>query len=306
MKLTIKILVFSFLLLLAAPPAWGQQADKAFQQGIEEMAKKNYKTAIKKFEASMKINKSESNRKNCQSKIDECKRLINSGKDPKPKPTPEPKRISLVSNTIQFESVPPAGGKLLRVINGEEVTWNFVVPEDAKSWCTAEKSSDYGGLIIKCSPSTKTILRSAILNIMSVNDNFTVTVSQQGIKSSIAVGSKIVTAKRKGDQLVIPVICTSDTSYIDGNNWRVLEAPKWCHQVYKKIPNVKGLQKMFLVVSNGFADTGKEVKYQQEPAAKNELVLNIDKLDKAEGKERTGDIVLECQGQTERFSILQK
>jgi len=303
MEQIIKILIFSLLLVISAPSAWGQQAEKAFQQGKELMAKKKYKDAIKKFEASMKINKGPENRKNCLSMIDECKSQI---KDPKPKPIPEPKRISLVGNTIQFESVPPVGGKLLRVINGEEIAWNFAVPEDAKNWCVVEKSSDNGGLVIKCSPSTKTVSRSAILNVMSINDNYTLTVRQQGIKASIAVSSKIVSAKKKGDQLVIPIVCTSDTIYADGNSWRVLSAPKWCHQTYKKKPKTNTLQKAFLVVSNGFADTGKEVKYQEEPAEKKELVLNIDKLDKAEGKERTGDIVLECQGQTERFSILQK
>lgn len=306
MKQILKVVLLVLSLNIVATGAWAQ-AGKLYSEGVSLMKQKRWAEAINKFEASRDLDNGASNKSKCDKQIKVCKKhlipLEPKHDDQRQKPVT---RISLKTNMVDFEAVPNAGGMRLEVANGDKTAWNFNVPQDAASWCSAEKSSDGCGLIIKCKPSIKTVTRSTRIDILSVSDNFSVDVRQHGIKASLAVSSNIVSAKRKGDQLIIPIVCTSDTLYEDGNNWRVLSAPKWCHQVYKKKPKTNTLQKAFLAVSNGFADTGKEVKYQEEPAEKNELVLNIDKLDKAEAKERSGDIVLECQGQVERFSILQK
>ena len=131
-----------FLLMAIATPSvvLGQSAKEIYDDGILEMKKKSYRSAIQHFETAREIGRG--NKKfvqKCEDKISECRKKSSNPPKPRPKPiddNPTPLPDQSFSDSVKLRNVNDLQYKTVPV-NGE---WEVEVsPEEASEWLYATK-----------------------------------------------------------------------------------------------------------------------------------------------------------------------
>jgi hypothetical protein len=134
------------------------------------------------------------------------------------------------------------------------------------NWIELSKSMDGKYLVLKVSPTDKTIVRHAEVNVEYEKLERKIQVNQAGKAVELVASELFTKFKKKGGQMLINVSCNSDTVYANNSNWTIEKAPEWC--------NAEGTS--------------------------TNLVLKVDALDKKDPfykTGRTGDIILRSQKQ---------
>lgn len=312
-----KIKKLLFVILLSIFPAFtfAQSAGDLYNAGISLMAKKDYDGAIKSFNASMTINKSEDNVKKCTTKINECK-WYKSQVNPPRKETPKepdpvviPASLKVSSNDILVTCQGLTEDGHLPIISvsasPQANEWS-VEPEDG-NWFTVIHSNDQNLFSLKIKENNSDSMRESIITVKSGDLEEKISIKQEKLITIKAhyekekQGSKakqiiddiggwfksedsdqdIINVSKKGESGVCIIACNSERRYDNGANWRVVELPEWCSQ--------------------------RKVKSNGKDAEPNELVLAFGELDKKkDGPYRNGDIKIESQGIVKVIRVVQK
>jgi len=332
MNKIIRTLLLLLVLMTAPAIAMAQDSDAAYQKGVSMMNSANYTGAVAQFNASKRINKSESNVKRCNAMIAQCQKLM---KQKKSSDNTKDRRRSKTDNSRFYGSyleIFPQdmvfGNSSSEVkeisVNTDKDDWTCSVnrKEGESEWCVAEKVSN-GQMKITCSPSDKTTARSTSVIVKSGSVKDSVIVRQPaGARAELYIekyqaDSKdvylprgedknpvIVASKKNGlEQVVVKLICKSDTIYNDGynNNWTVTSMPKWCNRSVTKRKLAKGFKKLKNKI------TGNTTKEAGEPVEEDEFVFEIPAItdSKLLKTGRIDKIVLRSQDQQCVISISQ-
>ena len=232
MKLTMnrilkKLLVVILLSMAPAYFAFAQSASESYENGMALMKKKNYEAAIKCFKASMVINKSAANVKNCNAQIAKCQKAMSSKKN-QPSPVAVEKKLTITTPILYVPANPDKDYSVPIETYPESNDWMATV-EGKPGWLELSKSMDGKNLQIRVKPVDKTIVRSAEITVTYDNLSRKMDIHQVGQKVNLFAEKSKVKFKKKGSNEDITIQCNSDTVYANKLNWYVDEAPEWCH-----------------------------------------------------------------------------
>ncbi len=264
MNRILRILTVVILMTLTPAFVYAQSASESYDNGMALMKKQDYSGAIASFKASMAINKSAANVKKCKAQIAKCQKLMkNKGKASAPAVVE--KKLN-IPNPILSVPANPANDLGVQIeVFPESNDWTASVVGNV-NWIELSKSMDGKYLVLKVSPTDKTIVRQAEVNVEYENLARKIQVNQAGKAVELVASELFTKFKKKGGQMLINVSCNSDTVYANNTNWTIEKAPEWC--------NAEGTS--------------------------TNLVLKVDALDKKDPfykTGRTGDIILRSQRQ---------
>lgn len=312
--------LFLLLAVLFTVPAVSiaQSSDDAYNKGVTMMNNGNYNEAIKYFNVSKNLNSTAKNVSRCNSMIAKCKKQMR-GKDKSSDRRREKQEktsvayLELFPQNMTYSSHSTESKEVSVNCDRDDWTCNVKRQEGEDSWCKAEKLAT-GQLKITCSASDKTIERRTSVLVWrgslkdSVNirqpagaradlyidsyqaESKDVTLSRGEVKNPV-----ISVSKKNGiEQVVVNVVCKSDTIYQDGynNNWTVVSMPSWCkRKSTKKIYEKKLIDKIKKKI--------KKESEQEEPIEGDELVFEIPKITSSKllKSGRIDNIVLRSQDQ---------
>lgn len=262
MNRILRILTVVILMTLTPAFVYAQSASESYDIGLALMKKKDYSGAISNFNRSMTMNKSAANVKKCKAQIEKCKKLMK-GKDKSAAPVATEKKLNIPHPILSVPANPVNDlGVEIEVIP-ESNDWTATL-EGNVNWIELSKSMDGKYLVLKVSPTDKTIVRHAIVNVEYEKMERKVQVNQAGKAVELVAGELFTKFKKKGGQMLINISCNSDTVYANNTNWIIEKSPDWC---------------------------------KAEGTSTN-LVLKVDALDKKDPfykTGRTGDIILRSQ-----------
>lgn len=258
------------LLLIVTPEAAVAQFKQIYNDGVSLLKKGKCSEAKVKFVTAKKINPTKA--ADCDAMIAHCNECLNAGN----KNSGDTSRKRNNSNRNSGKSYEYSGNYLEMAplylyfegqpskpqvvsVNTNTTNWTCnVEDEDAKQWCKLEKINNDGQqwIQVTCTTSERTLPRKTRIAVKNAGMVDHISVSQAAgtraelIIDSYTKGDKdtyltrselknpvIVVSKKKGqEQIVVNVVCKSDTIYKDGynNNWTVMSMPDWCVRKNKK------------------------------------------------------------------------
>lgn len=264
MNRILRILTVVILMTLTPAFVYAQSASESYDNGMALMKKQDYSGAIASFKASMAINKSDANVKKCKAQIAKCQKLMkNKGKSAAPAAVE--KKLNIPHPVLSVPANPVNDMGVQIEVTPESNDWSATV-EGNVNWIELSKSMDGRYLVLKVSPTDKTIVRHAVVSVEYEKMERKIQVNQAGKAVELVAGELFTKFKKKGGQMLINVSCNSDTLYANNTNWFIVKAPEWCNA---------------------------------ESTSTN-VVLKVDPLDKKDPfykTGRTGDIILRSQDQ---------
>ena len=225
MNRIIRILKVACLLVLIPTFIYAQSASDSYNEGLALMKKQDYAGAIACFKASMTINKSASNVKECNAQIKKCQRLMK-GKNT-PAPASVEKKLTITKPILHVPANPDKDFSIPIETYPESNDWMATVEGEA-DWVELSKSMDGKNLQIRIKPIDKTVVRSAEITVTYDKLSRKMEIHQAGQKVEFVV-EQFVKFKKKGGQEIIEINCNSDTVYTNNYNWYVDKFPEWCH-----------------------------------------------------------------------------
>lgn len=195
------------LMMLNMPLVAYSQCAKFFKEGVALMEKKKYESAISYFKEAKQCDKNLA--KQCDEKIDECRRL----KNPTPKKTIKSSVITLEKETLEFGSE-ETSAKTIKVTS--EIEWRCST--DA-NWCTVTQMD--GKVAIACEVNQTTDERKAAIRVDNGKENKSIIVVQKGMEAVLrfAPNQSLEFGKEGVEYLKIPLECTM--------SYRVDSKPEW-------------------------------------------------------------------------------
>ncbi|MBQ8712246.1 MAG: BACON domain-containing protein [Prevotella sp.] len=264
MNRILKILMVVLLMTMTPVGMLAQSASESYDNGLALMKKQDYNGAIASFRRSMTMNKSAANVKNCKAQISKCQRLMkNKGKAAT---TAAPsKTLSIPNPILNVEANPVKEYGVQIDVTPESNDWMANV-EGNVNWIALARSMDGKYLVVKAEPTNQTTQRHASIAVTYDKMTRTIHVTQAGKAVELTASELFIKFRKKGGQMLINVICNSDTVYTNNYNWYIEKAPDWCNA----------------------------------ERTSTDLVLKVDPIDKKSvyyKGGRTGDIILRSQNQ---------
>ena len=224
-----KLLVVILLSMAPAYCAFAQSASESYENGLALMKKKNYEAAIKCFKASMVINKSAANVKNCKAQIAKCEKAMKSKKStPTAPPAPTVmKTLKLSTSYMPVDAEASAIQAVVVTTEPESNEWTAEI-ENSPQWVKMDRSDNK---IIKLDfqPNEKTIPRKGTLVVRYGEDTKRVNITQKGVDVVLAAEkTEQKISKKKQETVNIKISCNSDTVYTNSYNWFIESYPDWC------------------------------------------------------------------------------
>jgi len=229
MKRLIKLLTVIVMMTLTTPAVvYAQSASESYDKGMALMKSGDYSGAIASFQASMAINKSEANKKKCNTQIAKCRKLMKkpTGDTPVPVPVENEKKLRLSKERVPFPSTPMEDLSVDIITEPFSNDWMATVEGNA-DWLELSKSMDGKSLILKCKPTDKTIKREVMVAVTYGKQKREVKVVQWGKDVKFAATPLETSFKMKGGKQLVNINCNSDTVYEDGKNWKIKQVPDW-------------------------------------------------------------------------------
>lgn len=312
MKL-IRILIILLQLSFISAITYAQSASDLYNTGITLMKKKDYDGAIKSFNASMTINKSEANVKNCTTRINECNWYKSQLKK---KEVKEEEKVVVVEPELSVSTheihVNSKGNSELTDYSVVNVTATpdaeaWTVEPIKGGWYEIELSSDKKKFEVHFDENNSDSMRTSIIIVKNGDKEEKITLRQDkkidlviGVnvegKQVKVLGVKIldkadsfaevsdIRVNAKGNQVVFVVNSNADARYENGLNWHIVSMPTWIKRLSMKKDGKKSVAAM-----------------------SNELVLEISRLNKkTDGSYRFGEIVIESQDVVKTINVLQE
>lgn len=227
MKRIIKLLTVIIMMTMAIPTtAFAQSASEKYNEGVALMKKRDYKKAIACFQASMAINKSESNKKKCKQQIAKCQKASKIDAPIDQTPATNDKRLSLSKNRIPFPWNPMEDLSVDVITEPFSNDW-MASAKGNEDWLELSKSMDGKSLIVKCKPTDSTVKRQAKVCVTYGGKKKEVEVVQYGKDVNFSADPLEVSFKMKGGKQLVNIHCNSDTVYESGKNWKIKQTPDW-------------------------------------------------------------------------------